>query len=374
MNNPIISDNNEFSTINSKKITELIALIEELVINKSRIEKIKGEIKNNEYIKILEQESRLTSQIQEVVKKMRMMKIKSVFSTIPKTVETYCKQYNNDINLILEGEETEIENSIAGICETLLKLFLKSLIQNNIYSCHETSQSEKKAKTNIKIKASSDLRNLLLSIRADIASHNIQNIFKFIAKNNINSVAMFKKETQNLSELTNIPLDIKDIIDARCNVLMLGGNIEFLDEKDGELQICIAIPVSSSITKALLVNVSDQVFAIPLDYIQTIINKNSVQIKNSYNSELILYMKEAIPLVRVANSLGLKQSNCDSSCILIVNANNRVAALLVDSLLDEVDVVVKQKPEVLDDVPEFRGTTILGDGNITLILDVPALI
>jgi chemotaxis protein histidine kinase CheA len=374
LNEPIISDNNEFSAVNSKKMTELIALIEELVINKARIEKIKNEIKNNEYIKVLEQELRLTTQVQEVIKKMRMVKIKTVFSAIPEAVERYCKQYNKDVHLILEGEETEIENSIVGICESLLKLFIKNIIQNNFHISDEIKQSEKNANGNIKIKAFSDLRNLLLSIESNVTGFDFQNICKTLNRNSINLVHMSEKEIQNLLELTNYLPSFQDIISIKSSVAMMGGNIEILGEVNKIVQINISIPLSSSITKALLVNVTNQTFAIPLDYIQTIINRNSVKIKNSYNSELILYMKEAIPLIRVAHRLDLPQCNSDSSCILIVKANNKVAALLVDSLLDEVDVVIKPKPEVLDDIPEFRGTTILGDGNITLILDVPSLV
>lgn len=374
MNEPIISDNNEFSAVNSKKMTELIALIEELVINKARIEKIKNEIKNNEYIKVLEQELRLTTQVQEVIKKMRMVKIKTVFSAIPEAAERYCKQYNKDVHLILEGEETEIENSIVGVCESLLKLFIKNIIQNNFHISDETKQPEKNTDGNIKIKASSDSRNFLLSIESNISSFDFQNICKILNKNSINLIHMSEKEIQNLLELTNCMPGFQDIISIKSNITMLGGNIEILGERDKTVQINIFIPVSSSITKALLVNVANQTFAIPLDYIQTIINTNSVQIKNTYSSELVLYMKEAIPLIRVADRLDLHQCNSDSSCILIVKANNKVAALLVDSLLDEVDVVIKPKSEVLDDIPEFRGTTILGDGNITLILDVPSLV
>ncbi|MBP2022089.1 two-component system chemotaxis sensor kinase CheA [Clostridium punense] len=298
--------------------------------------------------------------------------MKTVFASISEIFETHYKRYNEHIHIAIEGEETEIESSMVSICEYLVRIFIQKIIQGHNDIPNKTEQNQKNSDQNLTIKASSDLKNLILSIESNFSDFNFENILKILNRKNININYMSEKEIHDLLELTNCLPNFQDIINAKTTVAMLGGNIEILGEKT--IQINISIPISCSITKALLVTVADQTFAIPLDYIQTIINKDSVDIKNACNSELILYMKEAIPLIRVAEKLDLIQCNSNSSCILIVSVNNRIYALLVDSLLDETDVVIKPKAEVLNDVHELRGTTILGDGNITLVLDVPALV
>ena len=100
-------------------------------------------------------------------------------------------------------------------------------------------------------------------------------------------------------------------------------------------RITIVIPLSSSIMQGLLVTIGDQIFAIPSDFIET---------------------------------------TDEASCILIVNANNKRAALLVDSLLDQTDMVIKPKHSIMMDINEIKGTTILGDGLVTLVLDIPSIL
>lgn len=370
----ILPEDNEFSTVNSKKMTELITLIEELVINKSRIEKMKNDLPQAKYSKVLEQEIRLTSQVQEVVKKMRMVEIKTVFAVLPQFITDCCDQHKKYVNIFIEGENTEIENSVVGVISSFLKILIKNLIENDFEVPSIREQSGKDIKSTLKIKASSDSRNILLSIESDGKGFDFENVARTLNRNYIDFVHMNEKEIENLLNLTDCLAGIQDIIAIKSGISMLGGSIELEGEKSKFVRINITIPLSSSITEALLVKVADQVFAIPLEYISTIINKNNVEIKNSFNKELILYMGKAVPLIRIAARLNLPVQDSDSSCIVMVKMNNKEAALLVDSLLDQADVVIKPKPEVLNDIPEFKGTTILGDGNITLVLDILSII
>lgn len=370
----ILQDNNEFSTVNSKKMAELITLIEELVINKSRIEKMKNDLPSAKYSKVLEQEIRLTSQVQEVVKKMRMVEIKTVFAALPQFIYTCCDQCKKDVKLSIDGEHIEVENSIVGAISSVLRLLLKNLIENDFETQGIREQYGKSISNNLKIKASSDSRNILLSIESDGKGFDFENVTRILNRNYINFVHMNEKEIENLLNITDCLSSVQDILSIRSSITALGGGIELEGKKDKLTRINITIPLSSSITEALLVKVADQVFAIPLEYISTIVNTSNVKIKNSLNKDLILYMGKAIPLIRIADSLNLPVQNSNSSCIVIVKANNKESALLVDSLLDQADVVIKPKPQVLNDIPEFKGTTILGDGNVTLVLDILSII
>lgn len=321
------NDNSEFSTVNRKKLDNLQRLVEDLVINKVRLENIKNEVSNKTHLKVLEQEIRIISQIQDTVKVMSSVKMRNVYSFIPNIV----KNHDKEVNLILEGQEEEIDCSVVNYVNKAINYFIKSAIEDS--------------SNRIKIKTISDYKNLTITI--DSNGKNID--FDKICKTD-------------------------DLLKIRSDFISLGGSIKLEGSIDEDKHITIVLPITSSITKALLIKLCNQTYAIPLEFIETIINKDSVKIKNTNNTQMILYMDSVLPLIKVREKLNISSETEDSKCILIVKVYNHTAALLVDSLLDQTDVVIRPKPIVMKDILEFKGTTILGDGIVTLVLDVPSLI
>lgn len=311
--------NSEFQAVNSKKFNDLQRLVKDLVVNKVMLEDIKTEVLNKRHSEVIEQEIRIISDIQDTVKEMSKVKMTNIYSSIFKLVDKYKKDLNKDIKLTVQGADEEIDCSVFDLVSEILCYFITLEINNS--------------SDTITLKSISDNRNLIITIESNNKNINFDKIF-----------STMKKEY----------LDIVSINEDK--------------------NITLKLAVTSSITKAQLVVVCNQTYAIALEYIETIINKNSVVIKNANNTKIVVYMGRVLPLIDVREELNIKPGGACPNCIVVVKADNHTAALLVDEVLDQTDIVIRQKPTVISEVSEFSGTTILGDGIVTLVLDVTSLI
>jgi Chemotaxis protein histidine kinase and related kinases len=356
----------EFSTVNRKNLDELVGLVEELVINKVRIERIKNEFSNNSHAKILDQELRIISDIQESIKKVRLIKLKTISNSITSLVDQCCSEYSINADFIFDGQETQIENSLINYVHNVFAYFIKDIYKNEFIVSENSSNK-------IRISAYSDDKNLTAIIESNGKGFDFDAICKALSTESLELLALSEEQIRTLSSLTGSLLNLEDLFKLKSDLQSLDGSLKLEAKLNEFRRITIVIPLSSSIMQGLLVTISNQVYAIPLEFIETIINSNTMEIKKSNNTEVIMYMDHVIRLIRVSQLLNLETKE-DSSCLLIVNANNKKAALLVDSLLDQTDMVIKHNHPMMKDIREIKGTTILGDGLVTLVLDIPSIL
>jgi two-component system, chemotaxis family, sensor kinase CheA len=363
----LLSNNiSEFSTVNRKNLDDLVSLVEELVINKVRIEKMKNECSNKAQTKILGQELRIISDIQESIKKVRLVKMKTIDPSLTDLVNRCCKKYNINAELSFKGQETEIENSLINYIHNILIYFIKDICLNEFNAIANSHNI-------IKIQASSDGKNLTTIIESNGKGFDNAAICKKMNKETIDFLSLNDDEVKVFLDFTNSTSQMEELYKLRSDLLYLEGSIKLESVLDEYRRITIGVPLSSSIMQGLLVKIGDQVYAIPLEYIETIMNKDVVNIENLSNTEVVIYRENVIQLKRVSDLLDIHTTN-ESSCILVVSMNNKRIALLVDSLLDQTDMVIKPKHPIIKDIHEIKGTTILGDGLVTLVLDIPSIL
>lgn len=363
----LLSDSmSEFSNVNRKNLDELVSLVEELVINKVKIEKIKNEFSNNAQAKILDQELRIISEIQESIKKVRLIKIKTINKSLTDLVDQCSKDYNIHADLLFEGQETQIENSLISYIHNLFIYFIKDIYKNE-FTTSENIHNQ------INISVHSDGKNLTTIIESNGKSFDDEKICKTLNKKDLDLLFFNEDEIREFLSLINSSDTIEYLLKLRQDLLHLDGSIKFESQLNTFRRITIIIPISSSIMQGLLVTIANQVYAIPLEFIETILDKKSVKIKNFNHSQMILHMDHVIRLIKVSELLQVETKE-ESSCILIVSSNNKKIALLVDSLLDQTDMVIKNKHPIIKDINEIKGTTILGDGLVTLVLDIPSIL
>jgi len=356
----------EISNVNKKSLDELVSLVEELVINKVRIEKIKSEFSDNTHIKILDQELRIISEIQASIKKVKLIKIKTIANSLTDLFNQCCIENNVKADFIFEGQETEIDNSLTIYIKNILLYLIKDICENEFVNL-------KKGSNQIKVSAYSDGKNLTTVIQSNGIGFNYEDTCKKLNKENLDLLSFSGDDIKEFFKIINFTNNIEDFIKLKLDLIYLDGSLKFESKANEFMRITIVIPLSSSIMQGILVTIGEQTFAIPLDFIETIINKNAVKIKTSHNTEMIIYMDHVIQLVRVSELLNIETA-LEPTCILIVKSNNKRAALLVDSLLDQTDMVIKPKHSIMMDIVEIKGTTILGDGLVTLVLDIPSIL
>ncbi|MEG2973364.1 MAG: chemotaxis protein CheW, partial [Clostridium sp.] len=161
---------------------------------------------------------------------------------------------------------------------------------------------------------------------------------------------------------------------VRTKISAIGGSIEVVSEVGQGSAIIIRLPLTLSIIQALLIKVQEETFAISLGFIDRVININVKDIKRTNNKEIIIYRDNVIPIVRVAERLSLDESDQEEKFLVMVNVGEKTVGLLVDDLYGQQEIVIKSMGKTLQNLKEYVGATVLGDGLVTLILDVAALV
>jgi two-component system chemotaxis sensor kinase CheA len=161
---------------------------------------------------------------------------------------------------------------------------------------------------------------------------------------------------------------------VKTKISALGGTVDVISEKDKGSSFIITLPLTLQIIQALLVKVGEETMAISLGYIDRVIDYSDSLVKLTNNREVIIYNGSVIPLIRLDKRLTVKKSNASKSYIVIVKVGEKTVGLMVDGLFGQREIVIKPLGKTLQGLKEYIGATILGDGLVTLILDVAALV
>jgi two-component system chemotaxis sensor kinase CheA len=336
------------------KMDELMKLLEELVINKIRIEKINQELKNKEFKKVLDQETLIVSKVQEVVKKIQTSAIKVVYK---KLLDELSKQGKNTENYHLLGEKAEfdnnLENPIFNMLKSTLEIFesakkdgiMINAVNNSSSIIIEISNCEDRGETQ---------RDIYNSGHLSLAYAGEEELSQWLLKTSLTGSLNVFQNIKNISRTVNASVDLE------C-------------EKDELGKITLSVPYSSSITKAQFIKLSNQTFAIPVEYIDKILNINAVKTEKSNGKDFIKYMDHIIPIILIEKKLEMTIEE-DFTSYIVLNNNEQMKAMPVNAILEQSDIVVKPKPQAISEISEYKGTAILEDGNVTIVLDVPSLV
>ena len=161
---------------------------------------------------------------------------------------------------------------------------------------------------------------------------------------------------------------------VKNKISSLNGTVDLISEEGKGSSFIIRLPLTLQIIQALLVKVGNETMAISLGYIDRVIDYSDDLIKMSNNKEIIIYNGNVIPFIRLYDKLGLEKSDEAKNYIVIVKVGEKTVGLMVDSLLGQKEIVIKPLGKTLNGMKEYIGATILGDGFVTLILDVASLV
>lgn len=342
--------------INDDKMGKLLKLIEELVINKIRIEKIQDMSEDLEFKKVIGEEVQIVSKVQEAVKKIQNENIQTIYLKL--------KNYFNDksLNIIFNGEDSEFDNYNGDLIFNLLMVMIQDSINNN-YS----DENEKTV-----ISASNDSGNLIIVV-TNKRTINYRKLIQKFDKRYIPLTNLSEEEIDDWIEQAEIGTSLEAFKKVHKYAKSLNAFIDIFCENGMNQKIIITIPLSSSIMKAQLVEIKNQTYAIPFDYIEKVMNANSADKRVSNNKKLIKYMDNTISVICIEDILEI-EFNDEFSNYVVLKFNNQMKALPVNSLLEQTDVVVRPKPKAIYEIMEFKGMTILGDGDVTMVFDIPYLL
>jgi len=376
--------------VDAEKLDSLLNLVGELVINKTRLQQIGLSNQLQELSEAIEQMDRVTTDLQGVVMKLRMVPVGQVFNRFPRMVRDLSHSLGKEINLVIQGEETELDRTVIDEIGDPLVHLLRNSIDHGIEKPADRTAAGKNPVGEVRLIARHEGNHVLLMVTDDgkgLKSEAIRQ--KALEKGLVTKAELDMMEPGDVMKLVFLPgfstaETVTDVsgrgvgMDAvRTKIEALGGVLE-LDSTPGHgTRVKIRLPLTLAIIQALLIQVHDETYAIPLGSIDSTINITPADIRTIQQQEVILLRGQIIPLIRLGRCLGLMDAvdyeDGQEMYVVIVQAGDHRIGLLVDSLVGQQEIVIKSLGKVLTGIRQIAGATILGDGQVVLIIDVNAL-
>ncbi|WBW95480.1 chemotaxis protein CheA [Oceanirhabdus sp. W0125-5] len=369
--------------VDLERLDNFLTMVSELVIHRTRLEQISSNHKLNDLNETLEQIARTTSDLQDLVMKIRMLPLEVVFNRFPRMIRDLSVELDKDIEFSIDGADTELDRTVIDeIGDPLLHL-LRNAADHGIESQQERVANGKSKKGHIKLSAYPEGTKAVIKVEDDGAGLDVEKIRMKAEEKGINTENMSESDIKNLifaqgfstsEEVTDVSGRGVGMDVVKTKIASLGGTVDVISELGKGTTFIIRLPLTLQIIQALLVKIGDETMAISLGYIDRVLDYEPNMIKRTNNKEVMVFNENVIPLIRVNEVLDIEHNKESKDYIVIVKVGEKSVGLLVNGLLGQQEIVIKPLGKTLQNLKEYIGATILGDGLVTLILDVAALI
>jgi two-component system, chemotaxis family, sensor kinase CheA len=372
--------------VDIEKLDNLMNLFSELIIDRGRLEQISRESQLIELSETVEHMTRISTDLQGVILNMRMVQIEQVFNRFPRMIRDLAKELNKKINLIIEGEETELDRTVIDEIGDPLVHLLRNALDHGLETTEERIASNKSEEGKVSLKAYHSGNQVFIEVSDDGQGINRDKVLNKAIERNV----VTKEEAESLSDQQVYSLlfssgfstadKISDIsgrgvgLDVvKTKIESLGGFIT-IDSTLGQGSIFrIQLPLTLSIIFAMLVQVEEETFAIPFNSILEITTELPENISTIHGQKVIQFRGQVVPLVFLNKELDVPQANTkldqEELFIVIVGIGNKTKGLVVDSVMGQQEIVLKSLGEYLNNLYAISGATILGNGEVALIID-----
>ncbi|MGD6965074.1 chemotaxis protein CheW [Rossellomorea vietnamensis] len=379
---------NKTIRVNIERLDILMNLFEELVIDRGRLEQISKELGHPELNETVERMSRISGDLQNIILNMRMVPVETVFNRFPRMIRQLARDLNKKIELEIIGAETELDRTVIDEIGDPLVHLLRNAIDHGIETPEIRRQNGKPDEGKVTLKAYHSGNHVFIEISDNGGGISREKVLKKAISQGVVSeeaasaltdrqvyeliLASGFSTAETISDISGrgVGLDV-----VKATIESLGGSIT-IDSVLGEgSTFSIQLPLTLSIISVMLVEVEKEKYAIPLSsIIETAIIKRE-DILNAHNQQVIDFRGKVVPLLFLEEVFQVAQRGEDEFySVVIVRKGDRMAGLVVDSFIGQQEVVLKSLGNYLTDVFAISGATILGDGQVALIVDCNALI
>ncbi|MDR2477100.1 MAG: chemotaxis protein CheA [Treponema sp.] len=329
---------------------------------------------------------RITGELQEGVMRIRMVPISQIFSRFPRLVRDLSKSLNKKINLVIEGEETELDKSVI---EDLLDPIMHS-VRNSIDHGIESQEARKAAgkpeEGMVLLKATNEGNMIVIEIADDGKGIDVEAVKAKAVERGIISPnkiltdpeaynLIFEPGFSTAKQITSISGRGVGLDVVRRQIDKLNGTVTVSSEHGKGTKFTIKLPLTLAIIQGLLVRVGQEIYSIPITSVIESLRIKPEEIKKIDNYEVFNIRNDVISLLRLNRLFGIKtEEQTDYNFIVIVGTAEKKMGFMVDSLIGEEDVVIKPLRDQFTNSPGIAGASILGDGSVSLIIDVSQLL
>lgn len=379
--------------VDIEKLDVLMNLVSELIIAKNGLISIGDSLGRdrtkdgfNEQIEYLE---RITTNLHESVMKVRMVPIESVVNRFPRMVRDLSKKLNKSIDLFMSGEDTELDRTVIDEIGDPLMHLLRNSVDHGIEDRAKRVAAGKPEKGTVTLDAYQDGNNVVIEVGDDGGGLNLDKIKAKAVERDIISMEqaeqMLDKDVMELifrpgfstaDTVTDISGRGVGLDVVKNKISNIGGNIEAKSELGKGSKFTIRLPLTLAIIQTLMVEVGTEKYAIPLGSIQIIEDINASDIKYVQGNKVITLRGNVIPIIMLEEILEVSkdEKEATSYTVVIVAKGDKTIGLVVDNLIGQQEIVIKSLGKLINNNKIISGATILGDGEVALILDVNTLV
>lgn len=373
--------NNQTVRVDITKLDDFLNAVSELLIYRTRLESISQDNQIKEMNEPLEQFARITTELQDLVLKIRLQPVSTVMTNFPRMVRDLGNDLGKKYNLVIEGGETELDRTVVSeLGEPLIHL-IRNAADHGIEMPEEREKLGKNPAGLIHIAAYQEGNRVVLTVRDDGKGLNPQAIKESAERKGILTTGLSDVELQHLifhpgfstaKEVTGISGRGVGMDAVQQKIHSLGGTVEIISVIDQGTTFKINLPLTLSIIDSLLIKVGESTFAIPQGIIEKVVSPSPGEIIQTYQNEV--YIKGgATPVIRLTEVLGMEDTDNPEPYLIIVKLGENRFALKIDDIIKQQEIVIKDLGKELSQVSCYSGATILGNGEIVLILDVTAI-
>lgn len=372
--------------VSLQKVESLINFVGEMVILQSGL-KEQAMLSNSTTLKrIVQHLNKVSKEIQETSMSLRMVPIKPVFQKMQRIVRDTSISLNKDIGIQLVGEETDIDKTILEKISDPLVHLIRNSVDHGIENSEIRNQKNKPAKGSVILKAFHQSGKLVIEVIDDGGGLDAEKLKKKAIEKKILSADARLSEAEAFNLIFAPGFSTKEQVSdvsgrgvgmdvVKTNIHELGGEVQIESKLGFGSTFRIVLPLTLAIVDAMIMSYSNEKFVVPVNQVYETVKPDKNNIRHSALGDILLLRSENLPMFRLGDFFSIKNSNpIESMIAIVVRTGGKPFAFLVDDILGQSQVVVKQLGPELQGLAGISGSTILGDGKPALIIEPPDLL
>ncbi|MFC9707997.1 chemotaxis protein CheW [Paenibacillus sp. NPDC056933] len=376
--------------VDIERLDVLMNLFSELLIDRSRLEQLASETGNNDLSDTVAHLSRVSTDLQNIVLKLRMVPVDTVFNRFPRMIRDLAKTLDKKIDLVITGAETELDRTVIDEIGDPLVHLLRNAVDHGVESIAERVAAGKPEMGTVNLRAFHSGNHVFIEIEDDGKGIYRDNLLKTAVKRGVVTEEQGAKMSDDeVNQLLFAPGfstadKISDIsgrgvgLDVvKSKITSLGGNVTIHSTPGKGTNFSVQLPLTLSIIAAMLVRLGSEKYAVPLSSIVETAIVQRQQVRNIHGNKMITFRESLIPYLSLSEVFGVPDFNDadeQETEIVVIRKGERLAAVAVEEFIGQSEIVLKSMGTYLPSIEGISGATILGDGQVALILDPNAFI
>ena len=379
-----------------KKLDKLLNLVGELVIDRDRVMTLAQELGNPALLATAQHLFRISDDLQYSVMDARLVGVGVLLNKFPRVVRDVATAENKEVELVLSGQDVQIDRNILQIITDALLHLVRNAVSHGLEMPEQRQKAGKPVVGHLTLSALTEREDVLIKVRDDGRGINTEAVRKKAVERGLVSAAeaprldeqqvwalLFEPGFSMAEKITDISGRGVGLDVVKLALDSLGGQLRVESEMGVGTTFTLVLPTSIAVKGALLVEVEDRPYAVPLMHTDTVLALHPGQLSLVGGLLVTHFQEQAVPLVHLRQllydegdeplPLASKDDLHGTQQVLVVNYNNRRLGLIVDRFIRQQNIVIKPLSKPLDTIDLFGGVTLLGSGQVCLVLDVPAL-